>query len=444
MKNQIDDREKNAAETSVNETNEVNKTICKAAIDKTNETASATASATAVNDATGNAVNDEATASDGYEIKNSADGNPFGMTVSSDKPKTPSGAWKKFVAILKYIFIDGLSGMALGLFATLIIGTIIGKIGSIIGGTIGGYIVIAGKFAQFMMGAGIALGMGYKLKKAPLVAISAAVVGMLASFAGKIVANNAAVIDYTKVGEPLCAFIASFVALEVGSLVAGKTKVDIIVTPLVAVASGALVALLLGKPIDTVMGFLREVIRYSGQQQPFLMGILVAVLMGVFLTLPISSAAIGLILGLDGIVAGAAVVGCCTHMVGYAVMSFRENKWGGLLAQGVGTSMLQMPNLVRKPILWLPPVIVSAILGPISTCALKITSTATGSGMGTAGLVGIFETVTSLAEGGMGVWLAITEVVCFDMILPAALCLAISELMRRIGWIKYGDLKLDL
>lgn len=440
MKNQIDDREKNAAETSANETNEVNETAYNAAIDKLNENASEAA----VNDATSNAVNDEANASDGYEIKNSADGNPFGMTVNSDKPKTPSGAWKKVVAILKYIFIDGLSGMALGLFATLIIGTIIGKIGSLIGGTFGGYIVIVGKFAQFMMGAGIALGMGYKLKKAPLVSISAAVVGMLASFAGKIVANNAVVIDYTKVGEPLCAFIASFVALEVGSLVAGKTKVDIIVTPLVAVASGALVALLLGKPIDAVMGFLREVIRYSGEQQPFLMGILVAVLMGVFLTLPISSAAIGLILGLDGIVAGAAVVGCCTHMVGYAVMSFRENKWGGLLAQGVGTSMLQMPNLVRKPILWLPPVIVSAILGPISTCALKITSTATGSGMGTAGLVGIFETVTSMVEGGMNVWLAITEIVCFDMLLPAALCLAISELMRRIGWIKYGDLKLDL
>lgn len=440
MKNQIDDREIGAVENSANETNEVNETAYNAAIDKLNENASEAA----VNDATSNAVNDEANASDGYEIKNSADGNPFGMTVNSDKPKTPSGAWKKFVAILKYIFIDGLSGMALGLFATLIIGTIIGKIGSLIGGTFGGYIVIVGKFAQFMMGAGIALGMGYKLKKAPLVSISAAVVGMLASFAGKIVANNAVVIAYTNVGEPLCAFIGSFVALEVGSLVSGKTKVDIIVTPLVTVASGALVALLLGKPIDAVMGFLREVIRYSGEQQPFLMGILVAVLMGVFLTLPISSAAIGLILGLDGIVAGAAVVGCCTHMVGYAVMSFRENKWGGLLAQGVGTSMLQMPNLVRKPILWLPPVIVSAILGPISTCALKITSTATGSGMGTAGLVGIFETVTSMVEGGMNVWLAIAEIVCFDMLLPAALCLAISELMRRLGWIKYGDLKLDL
>ena len=354
------------------------------------------------------------------------------------------GGWKLAKKILSYIFIDGLSGMALGLFATLIIGTIIGKIGSLIGGTVGGYIVIIGKFAQFMMGAGIALGMGYKLKKAPLVTISAAAVGMLASFAGKIVANNSVSIVYTMVGEPLCAFIASFVALEVGSLVSGKTKVDIIVTPLVAVISGAVIALLLGRPIDIVMGGLREAIRYSGQQQPFLMGILVAVLMGVFLTLPISSAAIGLILGLDGIVAGAAVVGCCTHMVGYAVMSFRENKWGGLLAQGVGTSMLQMPNLVRKPILWLPPVIVSAILGPISTCALKITSTPTGSGMGTAGLVGIFETVTSLTDGGLNIGLALVEVIGLDILAPALLCFGISELMRRFNLIRPGDLKLDL
>lgn len=379
-------------------------------------------------------------------ITESRDGNPFGMEVKKDKPSEKQKLTAKQIAkrVLGYIFIDGLSGMALGLFATLIIGTIIGKIGSLIGGTFGGYIVIIGKFAQFMMGAGIALGMGYKLKKAPLVSISAAVVGMLASFAGKIVADNSISVVYTMVGEPLCAFIASFAALEVGSLVSGKTKVDIIVTPLVTVLSGALVALLLGRPIDIVMSVLREAIRYSGQQQPFLMGILVAVLMGVFLTLPISSAAIGLILGLDGIVAGAAVVGCCTHMVGYAVMSFRENKWGGLLAQGVGTSMLQMPNLVRRPILWLPPVIVSAILGPISTCALKITSTPTGSGMGTAGLVGIFETVTSLTEGGMNIVIALLEVIGLDILAPAVLCFAISELMRRFKLIHPGDLKLDL
>ncbi len=378
-------------------------------------------------------------------IADTHDGNPFGMDVKKEKTdKQRLHGWALVKHILGYIFIDGLSGMALGLFATLIIGTIIGKIGSLIGGTVGGYIVIIGKFAQFMMGAGIALGMGYKLKKAPLVSISAAVVGMLASFAGKIVADNSVAIVYTNVGEPLCAFIASFVALEVGSLVSGKTKIDIIVTPLVAVISGATIALLLGHPIDIMMGGLREAIRYSGQQQPFLMGILVAVLMGVFLTLPISSAAIGLILGLDGIVAGAAVVGCCTHMVGYAVMSFRENKWGGLLAQGIGTSMLQMPNLVRKPILWLPPVIVSAILGPISTCVLKITSTPTGSGMGTAGLVGIFETVTSLTDGGLNIWLALVEVIGLDILAPALLCLGISELMRHFGLIRHGDLKLDL
>ena len=361
------------------------------------------------------------------------------MEVKKDKPSEKQKLTAKQIAkrVLGYIFIDGLSGMALGLFATLIIGTIIGKIGSLIGGTFGGYIVIIGKFAQFMMGAGIALGMGYKLKKAPLVSISAAVVGMLASFAGKIVADNSISVVYTMVGEPLCAFIASFAALEVGSLVSGKTKVDIIVTPLVTVLSGALVALLLGRPIDIVMGVLREAIRYSGQQQPFLMGILVAVLMGVFLTLPISSAAIGLILGLDGIVAGAAVVGCCTHMVGYAVMSFRENKWGGLLAQGVGTSMLQIPNIMKKPVIMLPMILSSAILGPLSTCVFKVKCGASGGGMGTSGLVGVFDSFkyTSGALGCIGI-------VLLTIVLPAALNLLFSEWFRKKGWMKQNDMLL--
>ncbi|MBQ5930615.1 MAG: PTS sugar transporter subunit IIC, partial [Clostridia bacterium] len=189
--------------------------------------------------------------------------------------------------------------------------------------------------------------------------------------------------------------------------------------------------------------FLSRIIEKAGEQQPFLMGILVAVLMGIFLTLPISSAAIGIMLQLDGVVAGAAVVGCCCHMVGYAVMSFRENKWGGLVAQGIGTSMLQMPNLVKKPILWLPPIISSAILGPISSCALGMVSTPVGSGMGTAGLVGVIETFTVMSETQH--WaLALLQIVGVDIIAPAILCLVISELMRKIGWIKFGDLKLDL
>lgn len=349
------------------------------------------------------------------------------------------GFWNKLKSVLSYIFIDGMSGMAIGLFATLIIGTIIENIGKLFSGEFSSYIKIVGQFAKFMMGAGIALGMGYKLKKSPLVTVSAGVVGMLASFVTKVETG----ISFTSVGEPLGAFIASFVALEVGSLVSGKTKVDIIVTPLVSIFSGALVAFLIGTPIAEIMAFLRNVIRVAGEQQPFLMGVLVAVLMGVFLTLPISSAAIGVALGLDGVIAGAAVVGCCTQMVGYAVLSFRENKWGGLIAQGVGTSMLQMPNLVKKPILWLPPVIVSAILGPISSCVLKMTSTAVGSGMGTAGLVGVIETFVSMSATQEW-WLVLIQILGIDILAPAILCFVIGEIMRKFGWIKDGDLKLDL
>jgi uncharacterized membrane protein len=387
-------------------------------------------------------------------------GNPFEMQMEQDSPKTEESK-KTFEKrdffsyckkVLKYIFIDGMSGMAVGLFATLIIGTIIENIGALFGGGIGKYFIIVGQIAKFMMGAGIALGMGYKLKKSPMVSISAGVVGMLASFASKILSGGSvnfvlfieATGKYsTAVGEPLCTFIASFVALEVGSLVSGKTKVDIIITPLVSIASGAIVAFLFGKPIYTFITFLSGIIDAAGQQQPFLMGIVVAVLMGVFLTLPISSAAIGVMLSLDGIVAGAAVVGCCTQMVGYAVMSFRENKWGGLLAQGLGTSMLQMPNLVKKPILWLPPVIASAILGPIASCVLGMTSTPAGSGMGTAGLVGVIETFTAMSAT-QSWWIVLLKIMAIDIVAPALICLLISELMRKKGWIKLGDLKLDL
>ncbi|MBR2341230.1 MAG: PTS sugar transporter subunit IIC [Clostridia bacterium] len=356
----------------------------------------------------------------------------------------PQPAEKKFTLerlkkILQYIFIDGLSGMAVGLFATLIIGTIIENIGKLFGGSVGDCLKLMGQFAKFLMGAGIALGMGYKLKKSPLVSISAGVVGMLASFVAKLDTG----ISFTSVGEPLGAFIAAFISLEVGSLVSGKTKIDIIVTPLVSIISGATVAFLIGTPIANVMNFLSGIIRTAGEQQPFLMGILVAVLMGVFLTLPISSAAIGVALGLDGIVAGAAVVGCCTQMIGYAVISFKDNKWGGLFAQGLGTSMLQMPNLVKKPILWLPPVVTSAILGPISTCVLKMTSTKVGSGMGTAGLVGIIETFSAMTASEVW-WIVLLKILAIDIVAPALLCLLIAWGMRKLGWLKDGDLKLDL
>lgn len=375
-----------------------------------------------------------------YEVSNTTDGNPFGMQIDKKKnEKKPFG--KTVLYILNYIFIDGLSGMAMGLFATLIIGTIISTIGGYIPGDIGKFIVAMGTFAKAMMGAGIGIGMAYKLKKAPMVSISAGVAGMIGAFASNILKGNTTIVG---VGEPLGAFVAAFVALEVGSLVSGKTKVDIIVTPLVGILSGATVGLLVGPPISAFMAFIGEIINTSAQQQPVLMGILVAVLMGIALTLPISSAAIGVSLGLSGIAAGAAVTGCCCQMVGFAVMSFRENKWSGIVAQGVGTSMLQMPNIIRRPIVWLPPIVASAILGPISSAVLGMTATKVGAGMGTSGLVGCIDTFTTMTAGGIDAWIVLLEIVGIQIILPALICLGISELMRKLGAIRQGDLKLDL
>lgn len=369
------------------------------------------------------------------------------LTTGGAEPEQKS-VGKKIKDILYYIFIDGLSGMAIGLFATLIIGTIIDTIGGFIPGFIGNVLKGIGTFAKLLMGAGIGLGMAYKLKKSPLVSICAGVTGTIGAYAVGLLEGNFGI---TKVGEPLGAFIAAFVTLEVGSLVSNKTKVDIIVTPLVSILSGAIVALLLAYPIKYTMEGIQYIIRVSAEQQPYLMAILVAVIMGICLTLPISSAAIGVALKLGGelgaevgtIIAGAAVAGCCAHMVGFAVMSFRENKWSGLIAQGIGTSMLQMPNLIKKPILWVPPIIASIIVGPISV-ALGMTCNTVGAGMGTSGLVGCFGTFTSMFNAGVGIWSIIWRIGLVHIILPAAICLIVSEIFRKFSVIKFGDLKLDL
>lgn len=356
---------------------------------------------------------------------------------------------KKIKAVLSYIFIDGLSGMASGLFATLIIGTIICQIGSWISGSFGYYVKAVGSTAKILMGAGIGIGMAYKLKKSPLVSVSSGVAGMVGAFASQIIKRSVfndsmTLTALSSVGEPLGAFVAAFVALEVGSLVSGKTKIDIILTPLVAIAAGSLVGLLLGPPVSAVMKGLGNLVNTGAAQQPILAGVIVAVIMGVCLTLPISSAAIGVSLGLSGVAAGAAVVGCCSHMVGFAVISYGDNRFGGLIAQGLGTSMLQMPNLVKHPIAWLPPIISSAILGPIAAAWLKITSTPVGSGMGTSGLVGVIETFSQLVRDGKSAWLAAILVAATCFILPAVLNLASYVILRKFKLIKDGDLKLEL
>ncbi len=348
--------------------------------------------------------------------------------------------------LLNRIFIDGLTGMAQGLFATLIVGTIIQQIGTLIGGNIGDMIFLLGKVAAAFTGAGIGVGVAYRFKESPLVVISAAIAGMIGAFASKLLAGDVlaeGAIVLAGPGEPLGAFLAAYIGIEVGHLVSGKTKVDILVTPIVTIGAGSVVGLILGPPISNFMSALGELINWGTEQQPFLMGIIVSVLMGMILTLPISSAALGVILNLSGLAAGAATVGCCCNMVGFAVASYRENKIGGLVAQGIGTSMLQVPNIVRKPIIWLPAILSSAILGPVGTMALNMTNNATGSGMGTAGLVGqIMTWQTMITTEAPSV--VLFKIVLIQIVLPAVVTLLISEFMRKKNWIKFGDMKLEL
>lgn len=353
---------------------------------------------------------------------------------------------EKLKKLLVRIFIDGLTGMAQGLFATLIVGTIIQQIGTLIGGNTGNMIFVLGKMAAAFTGAGIGVGVAYRFKESPLVVLSAATAGMVGAFAaklltGSVLADGAMV--FAGPGEPLGAFLAAYAGIELGHLVSGKTKIDILVTPIVTIGVGSAVGLLAGPPISEFMTALGALINWGTEQQPFLMGIIVSVLMGMILTLPISSAALGIILNLSGLAAGAATVGCCCNMVGFAVASYRENKIGGLLAQGIGTSMLQVPNIVRKPIIWVPAILSSAILGPVGTMVFHMTSNATGSGMGTAGLVGqimTWQTMTAV-EAPM---IVLVKIIVIQIILPAVVTLMISELMRKKNWIQYGDMKLEL
>lgn len=354
---------------------------------------------------------------------------------------------KNIKKLANEIFIEGLSGMATGLFATLIIGTIIQQIGSLIPGAIGDMIFIIGKIAASVTGVGIGCGVAVRFKESPLVIMSAATCGMMGAFASKILAGTVLVdgnIIYAGPGEPLGAFVAALAGIYVGRLVSGKTKVDIIITPLFSILAGSTVGLLLGPPISKFMVLIGEIINVSTQQQPLLMGMLVSILMGITLTLPISSAALGIILNLSGLAAGAATVGCCANMVGFAVASYRENKVNGLLAQGLGTSMLQIGNIVKKPVIWLPAIITSAILGPISTMVFHMTNNATGSGMGTAGLVGQITTYQTMTAAGEDAVVVLIKILVLQIVLPAILSLSISEFMRKKGWIVLGDMKLNV
>ena len=306
-------------------------------------------------------------------------------------------------------------------------------------------IFLLGKVAASLTGAGIGVGVARKLEAQQLVTVSAAVVGMIGAFASSILSGQILTdgnIVLSGPGEPLGAFVAAYIAIEIGILISGKTKLDIILTPLVCIGVGSAVGLLVGPPISQFMAWLGSLINWGTEQQPFIMGIVVSVLMGMILTLPISSAALGIILNLSGLAAGAATVGCCCNMVGFAVASYRENKVGGLLAQGIGTSMLQVPNIVRRPVIWLPAIISSAILGPVGTMVFHMTSNATGSGMGTAGLVGQIMTWQVMTQSESAV-MVLVKILLLHFVLPAGISLGVSEFMRKKNWIRFGDMKLE-
>ena len=337
-----------------------------------------------------------------------------------------SGFTNQLKGFFKRYLVDALSHMAFGLFCSLILGLIIGQIAKIPGLDFLSFISETLSAKSPLVGACIGLAIAYGLSCAPLVIISSAVAGALGY----------------QFGGPVGAYLSVVVASEIGLLVSKKTPVDIILTPLVTIVVGGLIAKYCCSPINDFMLYLGSVINEATKLNPFLMGITVSVLVGCALTLPISSVAICVMLGIDGLAAGAATVGCCAQMVGFAVISYKDNGLGGLLSQGLGTSMLQIGNIVRKPWIWLAPTLTAAVLGPVSTMLFKMTNSALGAGMGTSGLVGPLATFAAMNEAGAAPGLLIAKILILHFAAPAVIALAIHLVMKKVGLVKPGDMKL--
>ncbi|WP_122640842.1 PTS transporter subunit IIC [Romboutsia sp. Marseille-P6047] len=325
------------------------------------------------------------------------------------------------VSINRYL-IDALSYMALGLFSSLLIGTIFNTLGEMFNITL--FTEIINPLSKQVTGPCIAISIAYGLQAPPLVMFSCAIVGACGN----------------ELGGPVGAFVAAVLAVECGKIISKETKIDIIITPAITILVGVLAAQIIGPAISIFMNSFGNLIMNATDMQPFIMGALVSALVGIALTLPISSAAICMMLGLSGLAGGAATVGCCCQMVGFAVMSLKENGMGGLIAQGVGTSMLQMPNIIKNYKIWIPPTLTSIIVGPLSTTIFKMENIPIGSGMGTSGFVGQFGTLNAM-DNSISTWIGI---ILLHFVLPAVITFIISEFMRKKGFINYGDLKLDL
>ncbi len=412
-----------------------------------------------------------------------AESDKNGTSSTQKEQIKPEFSWKFIFYLLKKgfvrYFIDAFTGMAQGLFCTLIAGTILGQIGSWItsAGTdaaliVGGGVTAVANLAKLLTGAGIGIGIAHALKAPKLVMFTAAVAGLAGAFADAITdgfLGEFTVLAVNDVlsgvapaapGNPIGAYVVAVLAVEIGRQVAGKTKVDIVVVPLVMFVV-CLFAVWAAWPFIALVDLIGEGVALATAATPAVMGIVIAVVMGILLTLPTSSAAIWLAVASPVVAAyaagevsfatydaillagGASMVGCSAHMVGFAVQSFRENRWGGLVAQGIGTSMLQIPNLMRRPQILLPPVIASAVVGPLSTCVFALRCNPVGGGMGTSGLVGIFGAVDASLEVGLPEWQLALGIIFCCFLIPAVLCFLISEFMRRKGWIRYGDQSLS-
>ncbi|WP_373100526.1 MULTISPECIES: PTS transporter subunit IIC [Pasteurellaceae] len=322
---------------------------------------------------------------------------------------------------LRRYAIDAMNFMALGLFGSLIIGLILKNLGGWLSQP---WLTELGAQAQSSMGAAIGVGVAYALQAPPLVLLTSTTTGILGA----------------TLGGPVGCFIAAAIGAECGKLVSKLTPIDILVTPAVTLIAGMSAAKLIGPMLATLMHETGQLIIWAVELQPIPMSIIVSVLMGMILTLPISSAAIAITLSLSGLAGGAATIGCCAQMVGFAVMSFRENRWAGLLSQGLGTSMLQMPNIVKNPKIWLPPTLAGAIIAPFATVWFQMQNIPSGAGMGTSGLVGQIGTLNAMGNT-LPVWSAI---LLLHFVLPAVLTLLVAAFMRRKGWIKAGDLTLNV
>ena len=358
---------------------------------------------------------------------------------------------KNIVFSARRYCIDAMSAMAQGLFCTLLVGTILNTLGQQFHiGFLNAVIVTLGKgdgavhytiggLCSAMVGPAMAVAIGWALQEPPMVLFSLIGVGFATNYMGG-------------AGGPLAVFFVAIIAAEIGKAVSKETKIDILVTPIVTTLAGIGVAALIAAPIGAAAAAVGRFIMWATELQPFFMGILVSVVVGVALTLPISSAAICAALGLTGLAGGAAVAGCCAQMVGFAVMSFRENRWGGLVAQGIGTSMLQMPNIVKNVRVWIPPTLCAAITGPIATCLfhLEMNGAAVSSGMGTCGFVGQIGVYTGwVADVASGAKAAITAadwlgLALISFVLPAVITPLLALPLRKLGWIKDGDRDLKL